>query len=156
MTKNVLILIAGGLLVLLVGCAAPMQRDLPPVIDTDPQAPGALPEYPSEDPAIIEPDEEVAPPVVPRTNPAVQSLVNQSRAQYNARNYQSAIATAERGLRIDRRTPELYLLLAQSYVQLAMPQQAEQFARQGLRYSQAGSAVAEGLQRVQQILAGGN
>lgn len=156
MARNLLTLIAGGLLVLLVGCAAPMQRDLPPVIETDPQEPGALPEYPDEDPTITEPQEEVTPPAIPPANSAVMSLINQSRAQYNARNYQGAIATAERGLRIDRRAPELYLLLAQSYVQLAMPQQAEQFARQGLRYSQAGSAVAEGLQRVQQILAGGN
>ena len=63
---------------------------------------------------------------------------------------------AERGLRIDRRASELYLVLAQSYLQLAMPQQAEQFVQQGLRFAQSGSSVAESLMRVLDILTGGD
>jgi tetratricopeptide (TPR) repeat protein len=82
----------------------------------------------------------------------VSSLVLEARAQYQAQAYQAAIATAERGLRIDRQAGELYLLLAQSYVQLALPQQARMFVQQGLRYAQQGSEVAEGLARVQAIL----
>jgi tetratricopeptide (TPR) repeat protein len=85
-------------------------------------------------------------------NPAVESLIRQARAQYQAQNFQGAIATAERGLRIDRRSADLYLLLAQSYVQLSLPQKAKMFVQQGLRYAQQGSDAAYGLMLVQEIV----
>lgn len=136
---------------ILVGCAAPGPRDLPPV--EEPSAPPPMVTQPPLEEAPVQ--QPPAPPPQPAVNPAVSSLVNQARAQYNARNYQVAIATAERGLRIDRRAPELYLILAQSYLQLSMPQQAEQFVQQGLRFAQSGSSVAESLLRVREILTGG-
>lgn len=83
---------------------------------------------------------------------AIASLTAQSRAQYQAKNYQAAIAIAERGLRIDRRAPELYLVLAQSYVQLANTQLAQQFVQQGMRYAQAGSEVAQKLSKIKDSL----
>jgi tetratricopeptide (TPR) repeat protein len=98
----------------------------------------------------------IAPPVAPVINSAVESLIKQARAQYLSRDYQNAIATAERGLRIDRRAADLYLVLAQSYIQLALPQKANMFVQQGLRYAQQGSSVAEGLLRVQEIVRQGN
>lgn len=157
MNKKLLVICASCFLGLLAGCAGQVEPELPPVIE------GGYPEtdtsetIPGETDQSEEPDSstQVTPPAQRSPNAAVQSLANQSRAHYNARNYQGAIATAERGLRIDRRSPELYLLLAQSYLQLAKPQQAEQFAQQGLRYSQAGSSVAEALQRVREVLASG-
>lgn len=141
--------------VLLAGCAAPIVRDLPPVEESGQPTEG----YPADLPPPLEetPAEQTPPtPQPPAVNPAVTSLSNQARTQYNTRNYQGAIATAERGLRIDRRASELYLVLAQSYLQLAMPQQAEQFVQQGLRFAQSGSAVAESLLRVREILTGGD
>jgi len=141
---------------LLAGCAAPIVRDLPPVEESGQPTegyPADLPPPLEETPAEEEPS---ATPQAPVVNPAVTSLSNQARTQYNTRNYQGAIATAERGLRIDRRASELYLVLAQSYLQLAMPQQAEQFVQQGLRFAQSGSAVAESLLRVREILTGGD
>jgi tetratricopeptide (TPR) repeat protein len=88
----------------------------------------------------------------PATNRAVSgalgSLVSQAQAAYKAGNYQTAISTAERGLRIDRRAPALYLVMAQSYLALNQPTQAAQFANQGLRFSQSGSAEARALEKV--------
>lgn len=151
--KGIQFVIPFSVVMLLAGCAAPGPRELPPVEDSLPPVDQPLePQTPADQPPVSEtPPTTSAPAPV---NPAVTSLINQARAQYNARNYQVAIATAERGLRIDRRTPELYLIMAQSYLQMAMPQQAEQFVQQGLRFAQSGSAVADSLLRVREILVG--
>jgi Flp pilus assembly protein TadD len=85
-------------------------------------------------------------------NPAAISLARQARNQYLAQDYQGAIATAERGLRIERRAADLYLVLAQSYVQLDQPQKAEMFVQQGLRFAPQGSDVASGLLRVRELI----
>lgn len=154
--KSVLnLFVCVGLALWLAGCAGTAPRDLPPVEEGGEQIEEG---YPTDLPPLEElPAEEtpVSPPVV-TVSPAVISLTNQARAQYNARNYQAAIATAERGLRIDRRSADLYLVLAQSYLQMAMPKQAEQFVQQGLRFAQSGSGVADSLMRVREILAGGD
>ncbi|MDQ2077647.1 tetratricopeptide repeat protein [Marinimicrobium sp. ABcell2] len=84
----------------------------------------------------------------PERNPAVDGLIEQAGLAYQAGDYQGAIASAERGLRIDRREPALYLLLAQSYLELARPRQADEFARQGLRYSAPGSVLFDALEAV--------
>lgn len=91
----------------------------------------------------------VAAPVL---NAAVTSLLGQARSQYQQGNYLEAIATAERGLRIDRRAADLYLVVAQSYVQLDQPHKAKMFVQQGLRYAPQGGDTAAGLQRVQQVV----
>jgi len=87
---------------------------------------------------------------------AVISLVEQSRLAYEHGDYNSAIQSAERGLRIDRREPEFYLVLAQSYLELAQPAQAEQFARQGLRHSLPDSHLYQALEEVKQKSAQNN
>lgn len=83
---------------------------------------------------------------------ATDSLTGVARAQYSAKQYQSAIATAERGLRIDRRAAPLYLVLAQSYMQLQMPEKAMNFVQQGLRYAVPESDTEFGLLRLKEIL----
>ncbi len=83
--------------------------------------------------------ESAAPPA------AVLSLVQEGWTLYREGRWQEAIATAERGLRIQRRVAELYLLLAHAYLALDDPDQARAFAHQGLRYSRNGS-VTEQLQ----------
>jgi len=107
------------------------------------------------EPAVVQPPIAVVPkpaPVIAVPNPAVQSLARQARAQYQARDYQGAIATAERGLRIERRAADLYLVLAQSYVQLALPEKAKMFVQQGLRFAAPGSDTAQGLTHVQEMV----
>lgn len=138
----------------LTGCVSTAPYHLPPVEESprSEERPAAETPAPADEAVPAEQAPVVAPP---QPSSAVASLTHQARGQYNARNYQVAIATAERGLRIDRRAPELYLILAQSYLQLAMPQQAEQFTQQGLRYAPSGSGIAEALLRVREILSGG-
>lgn len=114
--------LAGSLcLLLLTACVGPLER---PSEDTDPG------------------------PSVDTGAAAVISLIDQARQAYEQGEYNAAIAIAERGLRIDRREPELYLLLAQSYLQLARPDQARQFAQQGLRYSPPDSHLYQALEAV--------
>jgi tetratricopeptide (TPR) repeat protein len=110
------------------------------------------------------PEETSAPQVVQPVKPAetnrpqpvvsiaTDSLAAMARQQYQSGQYQSAIATAERGLRIDRRAASLYLVLAQSYMQLQMPQQAKNFVLQGLRYATPGSDVESSLLRIKNYL----
>jgi len=153
--RNLLLLGVIFMLTQLVGCASHVtSQSTPPVIEkSEPETPPVV--SPPEKP--VEP---VAPPVVPQTKApaptassnATASLVSQARAQYQAKNYQAAIATAERALRIDRRSPEVYLVLAQSYVQLANTQLAMQFVQQGIRYSQAGTELAQALMQVRDSL----
>lgn len=140
---------------LLVGCATTREQEPPaPVIDK------SVPTEKTEIKPPEKPPTPVTPPVpVPQTKTvapvgnAVVSLAAQARAQYEAKNYQGAVATAERGLRIDRRAAELYLILAQSYVQLANTQLAQQFVQQGIRYSQAGTDIAQKLVSLRDSLA---
>ncbi len=83
---------------------------------------------------------------------AAESLAQLARTQYQARQYQSAIATAERGLRIERRAASLNLVLAQSYVQLGLPDKAKNFVQQGLRYATPESDQEIQLLRLRDIL----
>ncbi|HSC69447.1 MAG TPA: hypothetical protein VLC79_17265 [Cellvibrio sp.] len=130
----------------IVGCATQTQSpQTPPVVDR----PAVV--TPAE-PAVVQPAPTAVPkpaPVVAAPNPAVQSLARQARSQYQAQDYQGAIATAERGLRIERRAADLYLVLAQSYVQLALPEKAKMFVQQGLRFAAPGSETEQSLARVQ-------
>lgn len=79
---------------------------------------------------------------------AVVALIGQARRAYEQGQYQNSIAQAERGLRIDRREAEFYLLLAQSYQRLGREDRARQFARQGLRYAPPDSPNHRALQRL--------
>jgi len=92
------------------------------------QPPGATP--PVEDRA----PPEVAAPSPRPSMPVIDRLLADAQSQYQSGQVEQAIATAERGLRIDRRVPELYLVLARGYRRLNNPDQARQFAEQGLRY----------------------
>lgn len=132
------------------GCSTSSQQPQTPapVIDR----PGTVVK-PGE-PAVVQPQPGAVPKPVPvvSLNPAAQSLAKQARQQYLSQDYQGAIATAERGLRIERRAADLYLVLAQSYVQLALPEKAKMFVQQGLRFAAPGSDVAQGLARVQEMV----
>ena len=103
----------------------------------------STPLAPSEEPSNNPSHEGALPPIIrpdvisaPATLQAVSSLVVEGWAQYRAGQWHEAIATAERGLRIQRRVAELYLLLARAYLGLDNSAQARVFARQGLRYSE--------------------
>lgn len=147
-------------LMMLVGCAsspsgpAPVsdRNDIPPYVARGqaPAAPAVVTPQPDSLPTTTAPS--VSTPQVADVNPAAQSLAKQARNMYSLKDYQGAIATAERGLRIDRRAADLYLVLAQSYDALGQTQKAVNFVNQGLRYAPAGSSTASSLQRLQQGL----
>lgn len=153
MSKLILrsVLLAGIFTV--VGCATHTQPPSAPPVEERPTV-----VTPTE-PAVVQPAPTAVPkpaPAVVAPNPAVQGLARQARSQYQARDYQGAIATAERGLRIERRAADLYLVLAQSYAQLALPEKAKMFVQQGLRFAPQGSETAASLLRVQTSLSQGN
>ncbi|HTF97042.1 MAG TPA: tetratricopeptide repeat protein [Cellvibrio sp.] len=142
------LLIASSVLAV-IGCTPySQQQPRPEPVPTEPAV-----TVPST-PAVVQPQPGVVPKPLPGAslNPAALSLARQARNQYLAQDYQGAIATAERGLRIERRAADLYLVLAQAYVQLAQPQKAEMFVQQGLRFAPQGSDVASGLLRVRESL----
>lgn len=142
------LLVAGSLLAM-IGCT-PYSQQQPPATPSKPTVPAGRPATPP----VVQPQPGAVPRPVPSAglNPAAISLAKQARNQYLAQDYQSAIATAERGLRIERRAADLYLVLAQSYLQLGVPQKAEMFVQQGLRFAPQGSDVASGLLRVRESI----
>ena len=97
---------------------------------------------------VVEPAPPPEAPVQGRSNSAVDSLLAQGRSEYRNGDYSRAIASAERALRIDRRNPAVYLLLAENYQRLGNTGQAEQFAQQGLRYSRDDHTVDAALRGV--------
>lgn len=97
---------------------------------------------------VVEPVEEPEAAVPARRNSAVDSLLAQGRSEYRNGDYSRAIASAERALRIDRRNPAVYLLLAENYQRLGNRDQAQQFAQQGLRYSRDDHTVDAALRGV--------
>lgn len=88
--------------------------------------------------ALVKP---VRPDAQKTTVPIIERLVEQANQQYRANNYNMAINTAERGLRINRKEPRFYLALTKSYKKLNNNQQSIHFAKQGLRYAKKNSPV---------------
>ena len=130
------------------GCATATYYPEPSPQSSETRYPQPQPTTPPVE-VVPAPVPEVQQPAVVLPSPAIISLTNLGRSQYQARDYQAAIATAERGLRIDRRAADMYLLLAQSYIQLGQPQKAKMFIQQGLRYAAQGSEAQAGLERAQ-------
>lgn len=151
--KNVRRVTGLFLMTLLTACATYESTVEPVVQDADLAPISESTTTPAQIPQRVE-----APTTYTTTKPAAavsiatDSLTSVARAQYQAKQYQSAIATAERGLRIDRRAAPLYLVLAQSYMQLQMPEKAMNFVQQGLRYAVPESDTEFGLLRLKEIL----
>ena len=149
MIKRCSQLCLAGLLFVLAGCAT--HSDYPSYPAPQPQEPvKPAPVVVQPQPGAVTPAPVPAPAMV--LNPAAVSLAKQARGQYQAQDYQGAIATAERGLRIERRAADLYLVLAQSYVQLGSPDKAKMFVQQGKRFATPGSDAAQGLLRLDLLL----
>ena len=91
-----------------------------------------------------------SPPDISMPSRAVQNMIDESTKLLGSGEWESAIAMAERGMRIDRRVPELYLVIAKGYAGLQDSARAQQFAQQGLRYIDANSRteVVDGLKRL--------
>lgn len=100
-------------------------------------------------PAPAESDRAAPPPVpiVPgraepaAESPALRGVIEECWAHIDAARWGEAIVSAERGLRIERRSAELYLVLARAYSAVENFDQARAFARQGLRYGDRAPAA---------------
>ncbi|MCE2027544.1 hypothetical protein [Sessilibacter corallicola] len=68
------------------------------------------------------------------TSRVIDDLLAKGKRALSSKQPMLAIEQAERGIRIDRTEPELYLLLARAYDALGEVTKAANFARQGLRY----------------------
>ena len=84
----------------------------------------------------------------------VDQLLGQAEASRQQQDWNGVIAVAEQGLRINRRMPQWYMLLAESYLAMQQLQRANAFVMQGQRYCQSASKqCAELLQLQQQVRA---
>ena len=78
--------------------------------------------------------------------PIVERMVNQAESALQARDWPQAIELAEKGLRIERKEPRFYWVLASAYAQLSNKKQSQNFANQGMRYVKKDSPLARQLQ----------
>jgi hypothetical protein len=84
----------------------------------------------------------------------VAQLLGQAEANRQQQDWYGVIAVAEQGLRINRRMPQWYVLLAESYLAMQQPKVADAFVMQGQRYCRSTSKeCAELLQLQQQVRA---
>ncbi len=82
----------------------------------------------------------------------VVQLLGQAEANRQQQDWHGVIAVAEQGLRINRRMPQWYVLLAESYLAMLQPKVADAFVMQGQRYCRSTSKeCAELLQLQQQV-----
>lgn len=102
-------------------------------------------------PNITNPDKKVVTQSVSKPSRAIQNLISESNQLLAKGEWEAAIAIAERGIRIDRTVPELYLAIARGYEGLADMPRARQFAHQGLRYvaNPDDVEIAEDLRRLE-------
>lgn len=140
------ILSVSVVLMLLAACSSTPPVKEAEVVEAQEQQPQAQSVEPQTSPSQDEAS--ASPQVAPDRTQAVDELLTQARLQYRYGEYQYAVRTAERGLRIDRSHSEWYLILSESYLKLGSRGNAKQFARQGLRYS---NPVGRHYQRLKQI-----
>lgn len=74
---------------------------------------------------------------------AAQGLLSSAQKAFAVGDYDTAIASAERGLRIARTSSELLMVLARSYAAQSDYDQARVFAQRGMRYLPAGAKRRE-------------
>ena len=113
----------------------------PPASDTS-TYPASEPESAPYPEPLIERQPTVIEPLASRpqvTPSAVDTLLASAGDAYRGTHYDTAIAFAERALRIDSRRPEVYLMLGNCYLAKNQAGQARQMALKGIAYSAAGS-----------------
>ncbi|MEO0443828.1 MAG: hypothetical protein AAFZ92_08840 [Pseudomonadota bacterium] len=94
----------------------------------------------------------VAQPVIPAKQspqpPLLESIIQQANEVLALGDTNKSIALAEKGLRIDRKQPRLYLVLAKAYLEKNNQQQSRFFAQQGLRYRSVDKMIESELRQL--------
>ncbi len=104
-------------------------------------------------PYRVMPEPKGSVPVEPGPALILQELQSQAEIHLRDQRWESSIALAEQGLRIDRRQSAFYLILSESYLALGDLTQAQRFADQASRLCAKTCAEAD---RMQRRLASGN
>lgn len=135
------------LMAFLAGCQT--QPSIAPTRDVSPP-PSQSTGVPRSDEAPMQREQQSLPS---RSEPSesisvISALVIEAESYLQQRQWQQAIVTAEQGLRIDRRYAPFYRVLAEVYRALGDYVQAEQFARQGLRFCQVDCASLRNLANI--------
>jgi hypothetical protein len=91
---------------------------------------------PAREPVSLPPTTNIAVP-----DDAINELLTQSARWISAKDWWQAIEVAERGLRLDRREPKFFAILAKSYNALGEQGRAADFAQQGLRFCEPNSLI---------------
>lgn len=86
-------------------------------------------------------------PVEPGPVLILKEIQSQAERSLREQRWDSSIALAEQGLRIDRRQPAFYLILSESYFSLGDFTQAQRFADQASRLCGKKCTQAEQMQR---------
>ncbi len=89
---------------------------------------------------------------VPTSAGVIEELLTTAEQHRAQEDWQALIDVAEQGIRINRRLPQWYLLLAESYLALAQPGQARHFIEQGRRYCHADSFVCSQMVQLSKTL----
>lgn len=153
-----------ALIVVVTGCstlqpASYPQQPYPTKYPTDPgsTSPSAdIPQMPEQKPPVKnEPD--IVPgdtQVAMGTANAVHGLIDDAWDHYNGGEYDRAVAVAERAMRLNRRNPEIYLVMASAHYQRYRNDLARQLVRQGLSFSERGTRVHARLETLLRQLGG--
>lgn len=131
-------------LVSLLAACAPMKPA--PTVSSVPESPRDSGLPPPDEPQTRPQPPPVQEPAPEPPSSAVTALLSQGWGQYRRNDYQGALSTAERAQRIDPRSPEVYLLMANAQFSLYQIAVAEQVARRGLAMAASGTAVSAQLQ----------
>lgn|GEM_PF-1538462 len=89
-------------------------------------------------------------PTASAESPLKARLLRQSEEQLAQKKWANAIESAERGLRIDRKEPLFYDVLAVAYSESGNRTQSVLFARQGLLYATKGTRAYTSLKQLSQ------
>jgi hypothetical protein len=114
---------------------------------------GSVSHAPVASPEVVPPTVSPVAPVQRQAQPTLvdsplkSKLLVQSEQRLLDNEPKAAIVLAERGLRIDRKEPKFYEVLASAYAALANKAQSMYFAKQGLRYASTGSDVYRSLEQ---------
>lgn len=122
------------------GCTAPAYEPPPPqrpvarpvLPPAPPPATGATVITPAPEPPPLPPPEPIAPLPPPPSSGATAALLQQSRQQSAAGNYEMATASLERALRINPRDAQLWCELGELKLRQGDSAQAQSMARRGL------------------------
>lgn len=82
---------------------------------------------------------------------AVKYLLDQALQALENNETERAIALSDRALKVDRKSPRAYLVLAQAYYLEKRSDRARITARQGLLYTSAGSFIGRQLSKIVEL-----